>query len=88
MDCFTVAMHMCENITRVCELGKKKIKKEKHSTQEVMQQESSMKGCQNPIQGRLDFSSIKAGGKIKTQLLPVAMSITQKSVFAAHWRAN
>lgn len=28
-DCFTVAMHMCENITRVCELGKEKIKKRK-----------------------------------------------------------
>lgn len=89
-DCFTVAMHMCENITGVCELGKKekKKKKEKPSAQEAVQQESSMKVYQTPTQGWLDFSSRKTRGKIKSQLLPVAMSTNQESIFAAHWRAN
>lgn len=32
-DCFTVAMHMCENITGVCELGKKEKKKKKRKTE-------------------------------------------------------
>lgn len=42
-DCFTVAMHMCENITGVCEPGKKRnVKKKKKSTQEVMHQDESM----------------------------------------------